>query len=90
MRSRCPHPPHLTTHPLFRLRASHSRVVGDWSGSLAAILDIAHRLEVDARDLFSEAAGKTDLPEVRKIFEQLSRFEEGHMKLIDDMRRQYL
>ncbi len=73
------------------MSADHRALIDEVAGtsSLGAILDIAHRLEVEARDLFKDASAKTDSPESRKIFDQLTRFEEGHMRLIDDMREKY-
>jgi len=56
------------------------------SKSLTTILDIAFRLEKEANELFDDAAKKADSKEARTMFEQLARFEEGHMNLIDGMR----
>jgi len=55
------------------------------AGSMKAILDIAYRLEEEAYKLFSSAKDKVTSEEGRKMFEQLSRFEQGHMKTISDM-----
>ncbi|MFQ6007752.1 MAG: ferritin family protein [Candidatus Zixiibacteriota bacterium] len=57
--------------------------------SLSAILDIAYRLEVKARDLYTSSAGTADSPEGKKVFEQLAKFEEGHMKIISEMKEKY-
>ena len=54
--------------------------------SMAAILDIAYRLEEDAHKLFAGAKDKVQSEEGRKMFEQLSKFEEGHMKMIADIK----
>ncbi len=59
------------------------------AGTMKTILDIAFGLEKDAHDLFEGAKKKVNTPEGQRMFEQLSRFEEGHMRIIDDMRRQY-
>jgi rubrerythrin len=59
------------------------------AGSMKAILDIAFRLEKEAHELFDAAKDKVDTPEGRKMFEQLSGFEEGHMRIIDEMRKKY-
>ena len=54
--------------------------------SLSQILDIAYRLEEEAHNLFANAVSKVDSDEGRKMFEQLSKFEEGHMKMIAEMK----
>lgn len=59
------------------------------ASSLTTILDIAYRLEVEARDLFRSAAGKAHSSEGKKIFEQLAKMEAGHMKIISDMKEKY-
>ena len=56
---------------------------------MKTILDIAFGLDKDSHDLFEGAKKKVNTPEGQRMFEQLSRFEEGHMRIIDDMRRQY-
>jgi len=55
------------------------------AGSMKAILDIAYRLEEEAYRLFASAKDKVNSEEGRKMFEQLSRFEQGHMKTIAEM-----
>ncbi|UCG62492.1 MAG: ferritin family protein [Candidatus Zixiibacteriota bacterium] len=54
--------------------------------SMSKILDIAYRLEEDARDLFASAKNMVDSEEGRKMFEQLTKFEEGHMRMISEMK----
>ncbi|MEW6411198.1 MAG: ferritin family protein [Candidatus Zixiibacteriota bacterium] len=54
--------------------------------SLEKILDIAYRLEEEAHDLFASAMKKVTTEEGRKMFGQLSKFEEGHMRMIADMK----
>ncbi len=49
------------------------------------ILDMALKLEIDARDLFRSMADKSKAKEAKETFEQLTRFEEGHVKLIGSM-----
>lgn len=49
------------------------------------ILDMALKLEIEARDLFLSMAGKSQAKEARETFEQLAHFEEGHVKLISSM-----
>lgn len=49
------------------------------------ILDMALKLEEDARDLFKKLAGESDSAEARKMFEHLAGFEEGHVKLVNDL-----
>jgi len=46
------------------------------------ILEMALRLEEDARDTFADAADRIDVKEARETFEFLARFEEGHVQLI--------
>jgi rubrerythrin len=58
--------------------------------SLKAILDMAYQLEVDARNLFKSAMEKVASEEGRQMFQRLSKFEEGHMELIDGWRKKYL
>lgn len=53
--------------------------------SMAKILEIAYRLEEDAHNLFASAKDKVESEEGRKMFEQLAKFEEGHMKMIAQM-----
>lgn len=53
--------------------------------SMKAILKIAYRLEEEAYQLFVSAKGMVTSDEGRKMFEQLSRFEQGHMKIIAEM-----
>ena len=50
-----------------------------------AILDIALRLEIEARDLFKKEAEKSDSKEAKETFNHLVRFEEGHVVLIRNM-----
>jgi rubrerythrin len=57
--------------------------------SLPAILEIAYRLEMEARDLFLSSVNMVDTPEGKKMFEQLAKFEEGHMKIIANMKEKY-
>ncbi len=60
------------------------------ASSMKAILDIAFRLEEEAHELFESAKGKVNTPEGKRMFEQLSKFEQGHMRIIDDMRKKYM
>ncbi len=57
------------------------------AASMDTILDIAYRLEEEAYDLFHGAIDKCDTDEGKKIFTELSKLEQGHMILIDDMRK---
>lgn len=57
--------------------------------SMAAILDIAYKLEEEAFNLFSAAIDKCESEEGKSIFSKLSKFEEGHMIIIDEMRKKY-
>jgi rubrerythrin len=49
------------------------------------ILDMALQLEIDARELFRNTAEKSASKEAKDIFEQLSRFEDGHVNLVKSM-----
>jgi rubrerythrin len=53
------------------------------------ILQIAYRLEEEAYDLFHREAGRAKTPEAMKMFEELSKFEQGHMSLIANMMKEY-
>ena len=55
--------------------------------SLKTILEIAYRLEKEAYELFSGVAQKTASDDARKIFTQLSKFEEGHMRKVAEMQK---
>ena len=57
--------------------------------TIGAILDIAYRLEVEAFELFNAQEKKSESDEGRQIFRELARFEQGHMRKIEDMRKQY-
>jgi rubrerythrin len=49
------------------------------------VLEMALRLEEDARDTFRDAADNTTSREAKETFEYLARFEEGHVRLITSM-----
>jgi rubrerythrin len=55
------------------------------SDSVREILDIAYKLEEDAHYLYLREAKRAENEQERKIFEDLSRFEMGHMNLIKDL-----
>lgn len=54
-----------------------------------AVLEIALRLEIEAKELFAGAAERSDSEEGKKVFERLARFEEGHEKLIQKIMANY-
>jgi rubrerythrin len=60
------------------------------TNSMSEILDIAYRLEEEAYTLFDGAVEKCESEEGKKIFIDLAKFEQGHMTIIDEMRKQYL
>ena len=60
------------------------------TSSMKEVLDIAYRLEKESNELFAGAAKMAENPEAKTMFEQLARFEEGHMNLIDEMRSELL
>jgi rubrerythrin len=53
------------------------------------VLDIAYRLEKEAHDLFDGQAKITESAEGKKMFEQLAKFEAGHMRMISEMMANY-
>jgi rubrerythrin len=57
--------------------------------SIQAILDIAYRLEEEAYQTYAREIERSDSDEGRKIFTQLSKFEQGHMKLVKGLMEQY-
>ncbi len=57
--------------------------------TIKTILEIAYRLEVEAFELFDREANRTSSPEGKKIFQDLARFEEGHMRLIQEMMKKF-
>jgi rubrerythrin len=57
--------------------------------SAKQILDIAYRLEEEAFALFDKYARKADSDVAKKIYTELSKFEQGHMRKIDEMRKKY-
>jgi rubrerythrin len=59
------------------------------TNSLGEILDIALRLELEARDLFQGASNSCDSDAGRKMFTQLAGIEEGHAVKIKDLRTKY-
>ena len=54
--------------------------------SIKAILDIAYRLEEDAYRLFAGQEQKAESDAARKLFGDLARMEQGHMRKINKMR----
>ncbi len=59
------------------------------AGTVDAILDIAFRLEEEAHELFDREAKRTESPEGKKVFEDLAKFEQGHMAIIEQMMKEY-
>ena len=59
------------------------------ANTVKTILDIAYRLEEEAYDMFDAAAGRTDSAEGKKIFNDLAKFESGHMTIIKEMMKKY-
>lgn len=57
--------------------------------SIQQVLDIAYKLEEDSHVLFAREAERSDTPEAKKIFEDLARFEKGHMAVFKDMMAKY-
>ncbi|MDH3892883.1 MAG: ferritin family protein [candidate division Zixibacteria bacterium] len=65
----------------------HRQLIDEVAGTetVGSILEIALRLEEEARDLFTQAAARSESDEGRQMFERLSKFEEGHVGLIRQM-----
>jgi rubrerythrin len=57
--------------------------------SIKKILDIAYRLEEEAFVLFDREADRTTSPEGKKVFQDLAKFEEGHMRIIQEMIKKF-
>ena len=55
------------------------------STSVRELLDIAYKLEEDAHHLYKREAERSANEDEKKVFEDLSRFEMGHMNLIKDL-----
>ena len=60
------------------------------SKSLGEILNIALRLEIEARDIYRGALKWVSSEEGRKMFERLISFEEGHVRKVMEMQKKYL
>jgi len=56
--------------------------IGEQTGALEA-LNIAIEAEAQAREFYSDQAAKADIPELRKLFEELSEEESGHHDLLE-------
>jgi len=71
------------------MSAEHQNLVDevDRADSMLIILDIAYRLEEEAFVLFTDAIDMCVSAEGKKIFTELAKFEQGHMILIDEMRK---
>ncbi|MDF1545751.1 MAG: ferritin family protein [bacterium] len=71
------------------MSAEHQDIIDEVASakSLADILVIAFRLEEEAYTLFAGAVDKVKSDEGKKIFQQLAKFEQGHMDLIADMQK---
>jgi len=57
--------------------------------SVKQVLEIAYRLEVEAFELFDREAQRSSSAEGKKVFGDLAKFEEGHMRLIQEMIKKY-
>ncbi len=59
------------------------------ASTVKTILEIAYRLEEEAFELFDRQASQTSSAEGKKIFNDLAKFEEGHMRLIQEMMKKF-
>ncbi len=73
------------------MTAEHQELIDEvkQTQSIEEILDIAYRLEEEAHDLFAREENRTKSAEARKIFGELAKFEQGHMDLVEQMRKEY-
>ena len=71
------------------MSAEHQGLIDEVAAtdSLEQILTIAYRLEEEAYTLFAGAVDKVKSDEGKKIFQQLAKFEQGHMDLIAEMQK---
>jgi rubrerythrin len=71
--------------------AVHRGLIGEieQADTIKKILDIAYRLEEDAYNVYKREMERTDSPEGKDVFAQLSQFEQGHMKVVKDLMAQY-
>lgn len=72
------------------MSSTHQGLIDDvrQAPSVVAILDIAYRLEVEAYELFNSLLEKAETDEGRRIYTELAKFEHGHMRKIDQMRKE--
>ena len=59
------------------------------ANSIMKILDIAYRLEEEAYSLFLNQEKAVSSSEGKKVFSELAKFEQGHMRQIDQLRQKY-
>jgi len=59
------------------------------AATIVAVLNIAYRLEEDAYNFFSGQVKRAESDQGRRMFGELAKFEQGHMRKIDDLRRKY-
>jgi rubrerythrin len=57
----------------------------DQSSTNRQVLEMALRLEEEARDLFLGLAETVESDDAKAVFKQLSGFEEGHVKIVQDL-----
>lgn len=74
------------------MNETHRELINEVRGAktVKQILEIAYRLEVEAFELFDREAQRSSSPEGKKIFTDLSKFEEGHMRLIQEMMKTHV
>jgi len=71
---------------------AHKALIEEVAGadSLAKILDIALRLEENARDIYKGALKWVTSDEGKKMFERLISFEEGHVRMVQRLQKELL
>jgi len=70
-----------------QMAAKHRNLIADIHrlSTNREILEMALRLEEEARDLFVSLSGTAGSDDAKKVFKQLAGFEEGHVKLVQDL-----
>ncbi|HUV29593.1 MAG TPA: ferritin family protein [Acidobacteriota bacterium] len=73
------------------MMASHRELMSEVQDavSVRTLLEIAYRLEEEAYGTYSREIARADSEEGRKIFTQLAGFEQGHMRVIEELMVRY-
>jgi len=73
------------------MKAIHHTLIEEveQADSARAVLDIAYRLEEDAYQTYQRQSELTNSDDGKRIFSQLAKFEQGHMRMVQEMMKQY-